>query len=373
MGLTGKPVLVLAIAPAVVLFTATVRCRPRLARRGARAVLGRVGMLPATQVALFATVGLPANNSFLFYGSWADLLGRKQEMGVVTDHAAGTLAAKNIVRVDSRRPDVPGGAMPTRGGRIDKVVISGRRTGIETPAYVYLPPEYFQSAYAHRKFPAVVVLTGYPGTAENLIEGLRYPRTAFDRVKAGRAQPMILVMLRPTVAPPRDTECVDIPGGPQTETFFADDVPHAVSAGYRVGGHPRNWGIIGNSAGGYCALKIGLHHPDRYAASAGLSAYYKAAEDPTTGDLFHGDESARRRADLMWTLDNRPQPAGSFLVTTSRQGESNYASTRKFIAKVKRPAQVSSIVLKSGGHNFNTWRREIPAALEWLSSRLSES
>lgn len=206
-----------------------------------------------------------------------------------------------------------------------------------------------------------MVLTGYPGTSENLIKGLGYPRTALERVRAGRAQPMILVMLRPTLAPPRDTECVDIKGGPRTETFFADDLPPAVSAGYRVGRHARNWGIIGNSTGGYCALKIGLHHPARFTASAGLSAYYEAAEDPTTGDLFHGDRRARERADLLWTLENRPQPDSSFLVTTSRHGESNYAETQEFVARVRRPAQVSSIVLASGGHNFNTWRREIPA------------
>lgn len=103
-------------------------------------------------------------------------------------------------------------------------MIAGRSSGIETSAYVYLPPEYFQDAYARRKFPAVVVLTGYPGTAENLIKGLDYPKTSLGRVRAGRSQPMILVMLRPTVAPPRDTECVDIEGGPKTETFFADDL-----------------------------------------------------------------------------------------------------------------------------------------------------
>ncbi|WNI24102.1 alpha/beta hydrolase-fold protein [Streptomyces sp. ITFR-16] len=373
MGLTGKAVLILAVALAVMLFAATIWLWPRLARRSVSAVFGRVGLLLATQMAVFAFVGLLANNSFLFYGSWADLFGRKQELGVVTDHAAGTLAAKNIVRVGTQRPDVPGGALPTRGGRIDKVVIAGRHSGIETSAYVYLPPEYFQPAFARRKFPAVVVLTGYPGTSENLIKGLRYPRTALDRVRAGRAQPMILVMLRPTLAPPRDTECVDIEGGPKTETFFAKDLPPAVSAAYRVGRHARNWGIIGNSTGGYCALKIGLHHPARYTASAGLSAYYKAAEDPTTGDLFHGDQRARERADLLWTLENRTQPDSSFLVTTSRHGESNYAGTRKFLALVKPPAQVSSIVLPSGGHNFNTWRREIPAALDWMSSRLSEN
>ncbi|MEV0491376.1 alpha/beta hydrolase [Streptomyces atratus] len=373
MGLTSKTVLTLAIALAVILFAATVLTWPRLARRSASAVFGRVGFLLATQVMVFTSAGLMANNAFQFYGSWADLLGGQQDLGVVTDRAAGTLASKNIVRVGIQRLDVPGGSRPTTGGRIDKVVIAGRRSKIESSAYVYLPPEYFQSEYANRKFPAVVVLTGYPGTAENLLKGLAYPRTALDRVRAGRAQPMILVMLRPTVAPPRDTECVDIAGGPQTETFFAKDLPQAISDSYRIGKRARNWGIIGNSTGGYCALKIGLHHPDRFVASAGLSAYYKAAEDPTTGDLFHGNRAERKRANLLWSLDHLPQPDSSFLVTTSRQGEGNYRSTRRFMAKVKAPAEVSSIVLNSGGHNFNTWRREIPSALEWMSSRLSEN
>ncbi|MFI5769875.1 alpha/beta hydrolase [Streptomyces sp. NPDC051658] len=374
MGLTSKTFLVLAIVLAVVFFAVTVWLWPRLARRSVPAVFGRVGLLLATQVTIFVTVALVANNSFLFYGSWADLFGQKQDLGVVTDHAAGTLASKNIVRVGIQRPDVPGGSRPTMGGRIDKVVIAGRQSKIESSAYVYLPPEYFQPAFARRKFPAVVVLTGYPGVSENLLKSLRYPRTAHERVKAGRAQPMILVMLRPTVAPPRDTECVDVKGGPQTETYLAEDLPRVISESYRVGKLARNWGIIGNSTGGYCALKIGLHHPDRFGASVGLSAYYKAAEDPTTGDLFQGDQSARDRADLMWTLDHMPkQPDSSFLVTTSRHGEGNYRTTLQFMAKVKSPAQVSSIVLDSGGHNFNTWRREIPSALDWLSSRLSEN
>ncbi|MEE1790080.1 alpha/beta hydrolase-fold protein [Streptomyces sp. BE308] len=373
MGLTSNAVLALAASLAVVLFAATIWLWPRLARRGVRAVSGRIGLLLATQVMVFASVGLAANNSFLFYGSWADLFGQKQDLGVVNDHADGASGSANMVRVGTQRPDGPGGTRPATGGRLDKVVVSGQSSGIESSAYVYLPPEYFQPAYARRSFPAVVVLTGYPGTAENLFKGLRYPQTALARVKAGKAQPMILVMLRPTVAPPRDTECVDIPRGPKTETFFAKDLPQAISESYRVGNRARNWGIIGNSTGGYCALKIGLHHPDRFTVSAGLSAYYRAAEDPTTGDLFHGDEAARNRADLLWTLENRPPPGGSFLVTTSRQGEGNLKATKEFIKRVKAPARVSSIVLDSGGHNFTTWRREIPAALDWMSGRLSEN
>jgi enterochelin esterase-like enzyme len=370
MGLTSRKVLLLAALAAVLLFAVTVWVWPRLARRGVRPVLGRVGLLFATQLALFAAVGLAANDSFLFYGSWADLFGRQQDPGVVVDHASDT---GSVTVVSTRGTSVPAGTGPSASGRIEKVVIAGPRSGIDSPAYVYLPPEYFQPRYAHRTFPAAVVLTGYPGTAENLISGLDFPRTAWRQVKAGRARPMILVMLRPTVAPPRDTECVDVPGGPRSETFFAEDVPNAVGGTYRVGAGARSWGFIGDSTGGYCALKIALHHPDRYAAGVGLSAYYKAADDPTTGDLFHGDKRLRDRSDLLWSLDHGPAPKTSFLVTSSKRGEDNLKATRAFIAKVRAPARVSSIILDSGGHNFNTWRREIPAALEWLSGRLAVS
>ncbi|MFG2773688.1 alpha/beta hydrolase [Streptomyces sp. NPDC048350] len=369
MGLTSNKVLALAVVVAVVLFAATVWLWPRLARGGVKAVLGRVGLLLATQLALFASVGLAANNSFLFYGSWADLLGQEQDMGVVVDHSAGS---KDVKVVGKQALDVPGASRPSVGGQIQKVVITGRKSGIDAPAYVYLPPEYFQKEYAASAFPASVVLTGYPGTAENLLKGLKYPKTAFTQAKEKKMRPMILVMLRPTVAPPRDTECVNVPGGPQTETFFAEDLPKAVSETYRVGTKARNWGFMGNSTGGYCALKIALHHPDRFAAGAGFSAYYRAAEDVTTGDLFHGDDKARKRADLLWSLDRLPQGASSsFLVTTSKQGEGNLRGTLDFIKKVKAPARVSSITLESGGHNFNTWNREIPPGLVWMSGRLS--
>ncbi|MGX1884550.1 alpha/beta hydrolase [Streptomyces sp. NPDC055287] len=370
MGLTSNKVLALAALLAVVLFIATVLLWPRLAGRNWRAVLGRVGLLLVTQLTLFATLGLAANKSFLFYGSWTDLFGRETELGVVVDHSAG---ARDLTVVDKQGMDVKGGSKPEVGGQIQKVVIAGEHSKIASQAYVYLPPQYFRPRYAAKTFPAALVLTGYPGTPENLLKGLRYPRTAHTQARAGRMQPMILVMLRPTVAPPRDTECVNVPRGPQTETFLAKDIPKAVSESYRVGTRPRNWGVIGNSTGGYCALKFAVHHPGTFGAGAGLSAYYRAAEDPTTGDLFHGDSGERNRADLFWSLDHVKPSNTSFLVTSSKEGEENLADTMRFVGKVRPPARVSSITLDSGGHNFGTWRREIPAAMEWLSGRLRAS
>jgi S-formylglutathione hydrolase FrmB len=374
MGLTSNKVLVLAMVVAALLFFGTVWLWPRLARQNWRTVSGRVGLMLATQVAIFASVGLAANQAFGFYASWADLFGQETDPGIVVDHSAHGSTGGPLQVVSTS--DVPGvrATRPETGGQIQKVDIVGRRSHIATPAFVYLPPEYFQPQYRTRTFPAAVVLTGYPGTAQALVSKLNYPRTAQQLAKDGRMQPMILVMLRPTVAPPRDTECVDVPGGPQAETFFAKDLPEAVLAHYRVGKRPGSWGVVGDSTGGYCALKLAMHHPKVYAAAAGLSPYYKAPIDPTTGDLFHGDKKLRNRADLEWLLGHEPAPDTSLLVTSSKVGEHNYKDTLEFIKDVQATGvtRISSIILDSGGHNFNTWRREIPATLQWMSGRLTD-
>ncbi|MEI5098572.1 alpha/beta hydrolase-fold protein [Streptomyces sp. PmtG] len=371
MGLTSNKVLALAVVLAVLLFIGTIWLWPRLARRSWRAVTGRVGLLLATQVAVFASIGLYTNQAFGFYASWADLLGQETEQGVVVDHDVLNGEKGPVKVLDTQSVDVPGGETPRVGGQIQKIQVQGRNSKIASPAYVYLPPEYFQPQYRHRTFPASVVLTGYPGTAEALIKGLHYPQTAHKQARQGKMQPMILVMLRPTVAPPRDTECVDIPGGPQAESFFARDLPDAIIKHYRAGKKPDSWGIIGDSTGGYCALKLAMHHPSVYGAAASLSGYYKAAQDVTTGNLFHGDKDLENQANLMWYLDHMPPPKTSLLLSSSKKGEGNYKDTLKFIDKVKPPTRVSSMILESGGHNFNTWRREIPNSLVWLSQRLT--
>ncbi|MFI1444022.1 alpha/beta hydrolase [Streptomyces fructofermentans] len=427
MGLTSGGPLALVIVLGALLFGGTVVCWPRLASRGPRFVAGRVVLLTATQCAVLTAVCLAANQTFGFYAGWADLFGRESARGgggggggaggggggaggggaahpgapprpptprsaspgggggfwgggggggggPPPPTAGGGGPRGPVQVVSTRRIEVPGGERPQIGGRLQKVEIVGRRTHLVTPAYVYLPPEYFQPGHRARAFPVAVVLTGYPGTAEALVKGLRYPQTAHALAAGGRMRPMILVMLRPTVAPPRDTECVDVPGGPQAETFFAEDLPYAVSRHYRAAGGPRGWGVIGDSTGGYCALKLAIHHPGTYAAGAGLSPYYRAPVDPTTGDLFHGDEELRSGADLVWYLEHRPAPDTSLLVTSSRRGEGNYRETLRFIELVRdrKPTRISSIILGSGGHNFNTWRREIPAALRWMSGRIAD-
>ncbi|MEX2972010.1 alpha/beta hydrolase [Streptomyces sp. C184] len=368
MGLTSTNVLLLTVLCTVLLFAVTIWCWPRLGRPSWRAVLGRVGLLCTVQALVYSSVGLVANNTFLFYSSWDDLFGHANATGVLDAKAVGI---PGIQLVANQKVKVPGAGKPRVSGEIQKITVQGERSGIASPAYVYLPPEYFQKGYEKKTFPASVVLTGFPGTAENLLKGLRYPKTAWTQARQKKMQPMILIMMRPTVVPGRNTQCVNIPGGPQSETFFASDLPKAISGTFRVGTKPRNWGFIGDSTGGYCALKIARQHPEGYAAGVGLSADYKPDIDRDSGDLFHGNKREEKRSDLLWSLDHLPQGNSNFLVTTSKQGEPNYRATQQFISKVKAPAHVSAITLDTGGHNFNTWRREIPPALIWLGSRLA--
>ncbi|MGW7104289.1 alpha/beta hydrolase [Streptomyces sp. NPDC054838] len=366
MSLTSAMPLLLAVLILGLSSAAVVRWWPWLARRGWRRVTGRVGLLFLIQVLLLVTVALAANRSFLLYGSWAELAGRSQPAPVP---GRSTGAAVHVL--GRQQTGTPGGGPPQVAGVIEKVTVHGARSGADVPAYVYLPPEYFQKGNENRRFPTAVVLTGFPGMAENLIKGLDYPKKAWALVKEKKTRPMILVMMRPTTESARNSQCIDVPGGPQSETFFAADLPKAVSATYRTGAAASGWAVIGDSTGGYCALKLALQHPESYAAGVGLSADYKPEVDDDSGDLFHGNGAEERRSDLLWSLDHLPQGRTSFLVTTSLQGEANYRPTQKFIEKVKAPARVSSITLDHGGHSFDTWRREIPPALEWLGDRIA--
>ncbi|MEV7778526.1 alpha/beta hydrolase-fold protein [Kitasatospora sp. NPDC088351] len=373
MGLTSHKVLALTVLIAVVMMAGTVWLWPRLAKRSWQAVLGRIGTLLATQLTVLAALGLVANNYFAFYSSWDDLLGTGDNGPVVIQNkvdASGRLRVETIGHAEVQG----GGALgrdPGKSGEIREVRIDGATTRLSTEGYVYLPPQYFQPEYAQKQFPAVIVSTGFPGIAKNLVTRLNYPGAALKLLQEGKMQPTVMVLMRPSPALPQDTECEDIPGGAQSETYFTKDVPSAIQASFRVSADPQAWGFMGNSTGGYCALKLAMRHPEVFPTAVSLSGYYQAADDPTTGDLFKGSEQRRNEADLIWRLKNLPQPKASVLLAGTKEGDGEYRrDTEQFVAAVHSPMKVSYSMLQTGGHNFETWGKLLPSSLEWLSQHL---
>ena len=248
--------------------------------------------------------------------------------------------------------------------------IQGDVSQLGTQAYVYLPPQYFQARYRNATFPAVEVFSGYPSTDTMLVQRLDLQRKLATAIAHHRARPMILVMMRPTITLPRDTECTDVPGGPQVETFYAQDVPRAISASYRVS--QTGWGTMGDSTGGYCATKITMGYPVVFRAGVSMSGYYQALQDYTTGNLWGGSQQLRDLNSPEWRLRHQPAPPVSLLVTSSKDEAGPYGirDTRRFLGLVRPPMQVSSIISPSGGHTFSTWSPQVPEALRWLSAHL---
>jgi S-formylglutathione hydrolase FrmB len=372
VSLTGVPLQVTVVIVMVIALVATVLLAPRVAGRRVPDVLARLGLVLGCQLCVVLAALDLANASFDFYGSWGDLVGVRS-----TTSETGTPSAQQPDDPDVSRgafvvPDTsaPHYHLGTGQGRIDAVIIHGARTRISTHAFVYLPAQYFAPAY-RRRLPVIVAFTGYPGNAQNLITHLDLPKTVAHEIAAGLMPPTIVVMLRPTVAPPRDTECTDVPNGPQAETFFAQDVPTALASTYRTADQATGWSAMGDSTGGYCAVKLAMRHSDRYSLGVSLAGYYHALQDFTTGDLYGHSKAYRDENDLIWRLRHLPPPPVSLLLTTSRVGEKDYGQTRQFLALAHPPMRVASITLPFGGHHFSTWRRELPPALQWLGIHLA--
>lgn len=375
MSLLGWPleailalVLVLVMAGTLVLWSRV---------RGGRLVKSaqRLGMVLASQAAAILLMAAVVNNYGYFYGSWSDLFGTSSQQTTLTSprwphgHFGKTGATIPAASVKGQTSWSTSGSEDVRG-KIETVHIRGARSGLQSDAMVYLPPQYFQPAYANQTFPAVEVMTGYPGIMMNLVSRMHYPDLLLNELQQNRAHPMVLVMLRPTVAPPRDTECSDVPGGPQTMTYLAMDVPSAIESLLRV--RPTGWGAMGDSTGGYCAVKIAMAHSDVFSAAVSLSGYYHTLKDNTTGDLWGGSSVLRDLNDPEWVLAHQPQPPISVLTTVGlmERGNTGYKDTRRFLSLVRPPMTASSIFIPGGGHNFASWAKVTPTALDWLSQKL---
>ncbi|KQX65707.1 esterase family protein [Angustibacter sp. Root456] len=380
MSLLGRPLLVLLTLLAVGLPVATALVWNRLGRRRVVRWSARTALLVVTQLSAVLVAGAALNDYGYFYGSWSELFAAgassapvRTSGGPSRTAAAGgpavvsTSGIRIVADVGARTP-----AQWARVGRTLAVRIFGAASQLASPAYVWLPPQYFAPGRA-RAFPAVEVLGGYPGSALGLVRHMDYPGAVLAEVGAHRAAPVVLVMLRPAVVYPRDTECTNVPAGPQVETFLAQDLPAAIDAGLRV--RPTAWGVMGDSTGGYCATKITMDHFDRFRAGVALSGYFTALHDRTTGDLWGGSSTLRHLNDLEWRLRHQPPPPTSLFIAISRdeRGPNGYADTRRFLALVHRPLQVTTMVLASGGHNFGSWGREMGPAIDWLSARLGGS
>lgn len=316
----------------------------------------RLGLVGLAQVSAVLLACVAANDFGYFYASWSDLLGTgPRVVAVTTAHVGGFGTPVHSVAGGGQR------------GSLQTIELRGVSSGLAEQAMVYLPPAYIAG---RRDLPVVEVLTGFPGTELNLVRRLHYPQSLLRGIQQGTVSSMVLVLLRPTLVPPRDTECTDVPRGPRALSYFTQDVPDAMRSMFGLTSGA--YGVIGDSTGGLCAMKMALLDPGRFRAAAALSGYFHAVQDSTTGDLYAGSRTQRLHNDPLWRLQHLPAPRTSLYIATSREeaGPDGYGSAQEFLKAVRAPLSADELIQATGGHNFSTWGREIPPALVWLSQHL---
>lgn len=419
LGPTSGALIALAAVVSGVLIVVTLVTWRRAARPGARHVLVRFGLLLANNLAVTSLIFLSVNRVMGFYASWAEMLGTSTSTGVVraAPSESGSPAATDPTGVGtggsqsgppgplgtgSPQPDTqawtPAGGsitvLSTRSlvtgsghgaGELQRVRVHGGRSGLGADGYVYLPPQYAAASGSGHQLGVVLVISNSvsgsvsgsgpgsgPGSSSSAARDLAL--TAYGQVTAGHAAPAIYVMLPATIAP-GDQACLDVPAGPQAGMFFSQDLPAVVRAAYRSPGGPAGWGLLGDSAGGYCALHLALASSDRFAVAAAPAGDYQtppgiaarpggtattraggpASEHrgtaPATGPwLFGGSPLLQNEANLVWRLREMPPPPVT--VTFTAASSADLGQARAFLSEVRPPMKAGTIIQAPGAHGL---------------------
>ncbi|MFJ8596665.1 alpha/beta hydrolase [Streptomyces sp. NPDC093598] len=371
MSLTGTPFLctlvVLSVAALVVPLVLWSRIRgPRVLRAAARALM--LLFAQGTAVALVFTLVNNANN---LYDNWADLLGTGDHVQQAADLGAdgtGGISLKRLPKVRQTFAPATGPGMGAAGG-VRVTQLKGRVSGVNAEVYVWLPPQYGEPAYRHRRFPVVELLPGYPGSAKAWFGSLHAHEQLEPLMRDGQVAPFILVAPRTNLLAGVDTGCANIPGTVDADTWLSVDVPKMVMDNFRAQSAPRGWAVAGYSAGAHCAARLAIAHPDRYRAAVSMSGY----NDPIgERDSLTAQNPTLRAANNPYLMLRRAPVPPRIALYLSGQPHDGYeaAVAMAQIAKAPTTVHVVYIPKSAGGHNMALWRPQVVPAFRWLTEEM---
>ena len=239
-------------------------------------------------------------------------------------------------------------------------------------AYVYLPPQYFTERA--RRFPVIYLLHGSPGAP---IDWFRAARAADAGLRAARAgTPVILVAPRASRSWTDDSECVDRPGE-HIETYLTVDVPTGIDHLLRTIPNRLARGVAGNSAGGYCALNLGLRHRDVFSGIVDLSGFDHPTFDGGMAGLF-----GKRVGLAAIVAANDPSQYASSLPARPQMriwldyGRSDLIprdNARRMQRLLTRSGQIAEVHERPGGHDYGVWRPALQEGTLWMARQLTSS
>ncbi|GAB2591397.1 hypothetical protein Aab01nite_39120 [Paractinoplanes abujensis] len=310
----------------------------------------------------FLSLGAVLVTAVLLAAGWDRV--RRLGRSVLVLLAVCSLSATVFVQVNRLSGALPTSGVPEMsaggGSRLLTVTVHGGRSGLDLPMYVYLPAAYGDGD----RFPVIEALHGYPGTPGTWL-GKLHVQSYLDReISAGRMAPAVVLFPTQTPRPLLDTECTNLRGGAQSETFLTVDVPAFTRAHYRIRTDRSAWGLTGYSAGAFCATNLLLRHPTRYAAAASLAGYAAPGIDV-------GDGSQNTTNNPLWRLRHLPRPSVALWLGWAADDKESAADSQRLTAAARAPIAATTAVIAHGGHSSAVWRQMEAPAFDWLSAHLA--
>ena len=323
---------------------------------------------------------LAVNKYFDYYPTWGaaitDLTGSGSNVAQVSDTklVAGGYG-KAVVPTPVNR------ALAELQGFTFQVMMAGKLSHISRLGLVYLPPEYFQSAYSNYRFPVIELLHGQPGEPQDWIDVAGITDTLDQLVNNGLAKPVVLVMPDVNGGQRVSLQCLNVHDGPQDMTYLAQDVPADITAmlGNRIEPPGGAWGLAGYSEGGYCAANIALHYRDSYGFAGVLSGYFS----PDTTDVLVTGKAVDPFANKKQLLANTPltevrwllpgQSIPQFWLGAGAGAPPDVQAADYFEQLLALHEVLPPVHTSPGGHSFGVWRAQIPPMLEWMTQGLASA
>jgi len=345
-----------------------------------RVLAGCLAFVPAM------VFGVAAVNKFYdYYQTWGGMINDLSGQGVssIPKYAAGQGSNKqfdkNIGRVTSLAEDA-------QVGYLFQTSVTGKLSHLTRDVYVYLPPQYFQKAYNHYKFPVIELLHGSPGNPQAWVDVMGVIPTFLNLLETHPTDAAVLVMPDTDGGLQYGLQCLNNPGGIQDMTFVAQDVPAAIARVARVQPPGRAWGLAGYSEGGYCAANIALQRPADYGAAGVMSGYFapipstvpagnKPGGKPRRIDVFLGHPDLQLINTPQWYVTRVPinSVLPAFWLAAGAQDRQDVSAAANFKQLLQtRVANVPFVIVPGGGHQGSVWRAALAPMLSWMTPQLAQ-
>lgn len=273
------------------------------------------------------------------------------------------------------------GTMPARGTVIP-VEISPTASGFRHRGeYVYLPPAWFSTNPAP-KLPTVMMIGGEFNTPADWMRAGNVIKSVDEFAHNHHGFAPVLVFADPGGTFNNDTECVNGPRGNAADHLTKDVVSYMVTH-FRVSQAAANWGIVGWSMGGTCAVDLAVMHPDMFSTFvdiAGDIGPNSGTKAQTVDRLFGGKPAAWDAFDPTTVINRHGQYQGvsgwfdvndASAVAKSKSRVSDQSKAADSLCALGSQHGIAcAVVFQPGTHDWPFASNAFTAALPWLAGAI---